>query len=135
MSKKVFQNFQEFFSLTRPLSSIQRMKLLDSLSSRERQRLLRALHAEGWEDLFIRNELDELLDTIKGDFGEDLVHIRIQVLSGQIVKVKKSFWTYVNDVFSAYSMRHKYYILGDVTSVESGDDHYLLVSSRKSMNG
>lgn len=132
MSKKVFRNFQEFFSLTRPLSSVQRIKLLESLPSRERQRLTQALHAEGWEDLFIRNELDQFLDTIKEDFNEDLVLMRIQVLSGQAKRVRKSFWTYVNDLFMPYSMVHKFYIFGGIKLLESGDDHYLLVSSRKS---
>ena len=135
MSKKVFKNFQEFFSLTRPLTSNQRSKLLDSLPAPERRRLIRALHTEGWEDLFIRNELDELVDMIKEDFGEDLILLRVKVLSGNIQKVRKSFWIYVDDVFSSYSLKHKWHILEGIETVESGKDHFLLVSSRKDNNG
>lgn len=131
MSKKVFKNFQEFFSLTRPLSSIQRMKLLESLPVPERQSLKKTLYDEGWEDLFIRNELDNLIDTIKEDLGEDLILIRVQVLSGQVKKIRKSFWRYISDVFSPYSVEHKKYILEGIKTVESGNDYYLLVSSRK----
>lgn len=131
MSKKVFKNFQEFFSLTRPLSSIQRTKLLDSLPSKERNLLMKALYSEGWEDLFIRNELDNLIDTVKEDLGEDLILIRVQVLSGKAKKIRKSFWRYINDIFSPYSVKHKQYIFEGIKTVESGSDHYLLISSRK----
>jgi hypothetical protein len=135
MSKKVFKNFQEFYSLTRPLTSIQRSKLLDSLPANERRRLMQALHAEGWEDLFIRNELDQLVDMIKEDFGEDLILLRVKVLSGNMHKVRKSFWAYVDDVFSSYSMQHKWHILEGIKTIESGNDHFLLVSSRNETNG
>jgi hypothetical protein len=135
MSKKVFKNFQEFYSLTRPLTSQQRTKLLDSLPAQERKRLVRALHNEGWEDLFIRNELDELVDMIKEDFGEDLILLRIKIISGTTHKVRKSFWTYVDDVFSSYSLKHKWHIFEGIKAIESGKDHFLLVSSRKKANG
>ena len=134
MSKNVFQNFQEFFSLTRPLSSVQRTKLLNSLPHKERQQLLKALDDEGWEDLLIRNELDELLNTIKIDFDKDLVLIRIQVLSGQKVEIKKTFWTYVNDLFNPYSMFHKKYIFDGIKTIEQGDDSYVLISSDNRKN-
>lgn len=130
MSRRVFKNFQEFYFLTRPLSSLQRSKLMDSIPNQERKRLIRARSAEGWEDLFVINEIDELIDVIKEDFGEDLILLRIKILSGETKKVRKSFWKYVTDIFSTYSLKDKWNILEGIKIVESGDEHYLLVSSR-----
>jgi len=131
MSRRVFKNFQEFYFLTRPLSSLQRSKLMDSIPNQERKRLIKARSAEGWEDLFIRNEIDSLVDVIKEDFGEDLILLRIRILSGETKKVRKSFWKYITDIFSSYSLKDKWNVLEGIKIEPSGDEHYLLVSSRE----
>lgn len=131
MSKKVFKNFQEFFSLTRPLSAHQRFLLLESLPVPEKKSLLDALQSEGWEDLFIRNELDGIVDHIKEHLGEDLIKLRIEILSGSTKKVRKSFWSHIQELFSGYEDKSKDYIFGGIKVLESGDDNVLLISSRK----
>jgi len=135
MIGRIFENYQEFFSLTKPLSDFQRETLLQSLSPAERRRLLRAFKIEGWNDLHVRNKIDRLLDQVKEDFDEDLVFIRIQVLSGTIKKVRKAFWNYVNDVFKEYSVRHKWHIFEGITAKEHNKEWVLLVPSRRSNNG
>lgn len=135
MSDRFFDNFQEFFALTRPMNESQREKLLECLPSSERRHLLRARSSEGWEDLMIANQIDILLDQIKDEFNEDLILLRIQVLSGHIKKVRKAFWLYVNDVFASYSIRHKWQIFEGITTKHHADEWVLLVPSKRGHNG
>lgn len=130
MSERFFENFQEFFSLTRPMTESQRERLLECLPSSERKYLLRARSSEGWDDLLIVNYIDELVDQIKDEFNQDLILIRIQVLSGQIRKVRKAFWIYANDVFAPYSIRHKWQIFEGITARDHTNGWVLLVPSR-----
>jgi len=135
MDEHIFDSFQEFFALTRPMSKIQRDLLMKCLPSSERRRILREIASSGLDDLLIRNEIDSLLDSIKEEFNEDLVLLRIQVLSGQICKVRKIFWTYINDLFASYSIRHTWHILEGVTARDHTGDWVLLVPSKRGRNG
>ncbi len=134
MSERVFDDFTEFYSLTRPMTEEQRDILMQNLSLGERRHLTKARRVEGWDDLLIRNQIDLLLDQIKDEFDEDLIFIRIQVLSGHLRKVRKSFWAHVNDVFASYSMRHKWHILEGIVAKEYKDDWVLLVPTKRSDN-
>lgn len=135
MSERFFKSFQEFFALTRPMNETQRDRLLECLPSSERRHLLRARSAEGWDDLLIANQIDALVDQIKDEFNEDLILLRIQVLSGQIRKVRKAFWTYINDVFAPYSIRHKWQIFEGISARDHTNEWVLLVPSRRGHNG
>lgn len=128
MARRIFKDFSEFFSLTRPMSSLQRAILIDSLPTSERKRIVSAMEEEGWGDLFVRNELDGLVKSIKDELGEDLILLRIQVMSGKSKKVKKEFWKYVSEVFSKYSNKDTFYIFGNIKALESDDDHFLLIN-------
>lgn len=135
MGDRFFDSFQEFFALTRPMNEMQREMLLECLPSSERRLLLRARLAEGWDDLLIANQIDTLVDQIKDEFNEDLILLRIQVLSGQIRKVRKAFWNYVNDVFAPYSIRHKWQLFEGITARDHTGDWVLLVPSKRGHNG
>lgn len=134
MPERVFDDFQEFFSLTRPMTDTQREVLIKCLDPNERRSLLKARKSEGWEDLVIQNEIDFLLDQIKEEFKEDLIYIRIQVLSGHVCKIRKAFWFYVNDVFCNFSIRHKWHIFEGVAAKEYNKDWILLVPTNRSKN-
>tara|TARA_B100000614_G_scaffold262909_1_gene300807 strand:+ start:286085 stop:286516 length:432 start_codon:yes stop_codon:yes gene_type:complete len=128
---RIFDTYQEFYSLTRPLNESQREALFNSLCSSERRRLSRALKSEGWGDLIARNQVDRVVDQIKEDFNEDLVLIRIEVLHGNIRKVRKAFWEYVNDVLADYSLRHKWHVLEGIATKQHSDEWVLLVPSKR----
>lgn len=134
MCERVFYDFQEFFSLTRPMTDMQRDALIKCLDPNERKSLLKARKTEGWEDLLMQNEIDFLLDQIKDEFKEDLVYIRIQVLSGRVCKLRKAFWSYVNDVFCNFSMRHKWHIFEGLSAKEYKKDWVLLFPTNRSKN-
>tara|TARA_B100000614_G_scaffold262903_1_gene299864 strand:- start:32365 stop:32793 length:429 start_codon:yes stop_codon:yes gene_type:complete len=131
MDKKVFQNFEEFVSLTRPLTVDQRKKLVEYLPKSEKQALLETWQSQGWEDLFIRNEIDQVVDFIRTRFNEDIISLRIQVKSGNICKVKRSFWDSVLVMFEPYSDEQKRYVLEGIETEDLGQEWVLLVPSKR----
>lgn len=135
MSKRVFKNFLEFYSLTRALNEQQKNVLFTSLPAAERAALDRACRSEGWEDLFIENKIDHLIDEVKEVYGEDLILIRIQVLSGKAKKLTKEFWDSVRNIFSPYSIRHTWRIFEGMRVVDVDDDFIMLVPSKRRYNG
>jgi hypothetical protein len=134
MPEKIFDNFQEFFSLTRPMNEIQKDIIIKCLSDSEVKTLLKAKKEEGWEDLFIQNEIDEIIDQIKEEFNEDLIYLRIRVLSGHICKIRKAFWKYINDVFSIFPIKHTNHIFKGLSIKEYDQDWVLLVPTKWSKN-
>lgn len=135
MGQRAFDNFQEFLILTRPLTDDQRKTLLECMSLADRRLLLRNYSAEGWDDLQIQNHIDGLLDHIREKYNEDLILIRIQVLSGQLRKVRKIFWEYVIQLFSDYSIRHKWHIFEGIATKEHSNEWILLVPSKRGIHG
>lgn len=135
MAKRVFKNFQEFYSLTRTLNESQKDKLYMSLSPFEKASLERSCRDEGWEDLFITNRIDGMVDKIKEEHKEDLIYIRIQVLSGRVKKIRKDFWTYVMNVFSSYSIRHTWNIFEGIKAIDMNDGYVVLMPSKRRTNG
>jgi len=131
MDKKVFQNFEEFVSLTRPLTVEQRKKLVEYLPTPEKRSLLKTWQLQGWEDLFIRNEIDQIIDFIRDKFNEDLISLRIQVKTGNICKVKRSFWDSVLVMFEPYSDEQKQYVLEGIETEDLGEEWVLLVPTKR----
>ena len=136
MQDRVFDNFLEYYSLTKGLQEYQKEIIFNCLSRKEQRYLARAFRTEGWEDLFIRNEIDHLVDEIEEDFGINLVSVRIKVVSNKEVhKVRKPLWQYINDAFSKYSLRHIWHLFEGVRVIEHNDGWVLLVPSERGQYG
>ena len=84
--------------------------------------------------------IDERLTSGRPNFGlrnvgvadlSQLVLIRIEVLHGNIRKVRKAFWEYVNDVLADYSLRHKWHVLEGIATKQHSDEWVLLVPSKR----
>ncbi len=135
MKRRVFKNYQEYYSLTKPLSEHQKQLLFSSLSPGEQAFLEKACRSEGWEDLCTINKVDKIIDDIKEEFGQDLVLLRIQVLSGKTKKVNRHFWEGVNNILKHYPCRLTWHILEGISTVDAGSDSVILISSRRNLNG
>lgn len=131
----MFVNFQEYYSLTKPLNDYQKKLLFSSLSASEQSFLSKACRVGGWDDLFAINCVDRIIDEIRNEFGEDLVMLRIQVLSGKSKKVNKHFWDRVNNVLSEYPSRLTWHILEGISSIDVDKESVYLVSSKRRHNG
>ncbi|MAH42653.1 hypothetical protein CL614_02910 [archaeon] len=121
-SKFVFQNYAEYFKLTRPLSLFQRKKIFGDLSPSERDFLEGDFDKNRWEDLLIKNEVNRRADSIKKKYNKDLFLMKIKILSGKKIRVKKSFWRHVVSSFSDIPGEYLYQLLGGVASYEDEED-------------
>jgi hypothetical protein len=121
-SKFVFQNYSEYFKLTRPLNLFQRKKIFGDLSPSERGFLEDDFDKNRWEELLIKNEVNRRADAIKKKYNKDLFLMKIKILSGKKIRVKKSFWSYVVGNFSDIPGEYTDQILGGITSYEDEED-------------
>jgi hypothetical protein len=129
MSKQVFADFAEYWSFAKSFNNKQRRVILQHLPKPQRERLEASYISEGWCDLFLRNELDTILDTITDEFGIDLMKLRVLVFHGKAVYVKRRFWEHIQKRFKGYAVKDVGYIFGGYRATESeySTDEYRLV--------
>lgn len=121
---KTFKNFAEYWHYVRNLPESQKKILINSMDRNELHSLKSSYMRGGWEDLFMRNACDEILDEIKKHTGVDLILIRVEVLSGKPYLMNKEFWKYINSCFDDVSYSHLTYIFDNI-EVEEFDDDYI----------
>ena len=120
-SCSIFQDFNEFWTYTKYLSNNQRNTLFSSLSSKERRKLEKSYKQGGWEDLFMRNCIDSIIDGIKKDKEIDLLKIKSQAIRGKCTYIKYNDWKDINEALSKYSDDHLRYVLGNIIIEKEGD--------------
>lgn len=123
-SKKIFKNFEEYWTLVKALSESQRDLLTESLSVNEKKSLRVSYDKGGWKDVFIRNVCDSQLDVIKKQFDVDLIQVRTAVMSGTAYLINKNFWSFINDTFENFEWDNISYIFDGMVT-EPYDDHYV----------
>jgi len=116
----IFQDFSEFWFYTKSLSGNQRNTLFTSLPSKEQHMLQLSYKKGGWEDLFMRNRIDNVIDGIKRDLDVDLLEIRVKALHGSCTYIKMDQWEWINEALSRYTEKHLKYILGNIKIEEDG---------------
>jgi hypothetical protein len=122
MKSTLFKDFGEFWSYTRPLSSEQRNTIFSSLPQKDQNKIKDSYDKGGWEDLFMRNKIDIVIDGIMKDFNIDLFMIKSRISKGKCYYMKKSQWEWINDIMSRYPEKHTKYVLGDI-KVENIDEN------------
>ncbi|MAG24395.1 hypothetical protein CMI47_02350 [Candidatus Pacearchaeota archaeon] len=126
-SNFIFNNYEEYFSITRPLSLFQRKRLFDTLSPSEKEFLENDFDKNRWEELLVINEINRKSDLIKKKYNRDLFFIRLKVLSGKKVRVKKVFWNYVISMFADFPSEYLKSVLGGIISRADRDDPSFLI--------
>lgn len=124
---QVFKDFSEFWYYTKELSDNQRDIIFNSLPVKHQKAIQRAYHVGGWEDLFIRNEIDERIDKIKKEMKFDVIYMRCHVVMGKSYYIKKSLWQYINDLFCDFPDKHKQYIFGGIKYQEVNEQTILVL--------
>ena len=129
VSNQIFENFVEYWNLTKTLSGNQRNIIFSSLSHKERKHLEKSYQAGGWHDLVMRNQLDELVDALEEEDGYNLIDIHTKVLKGKSVYVPKAFWSKVLTKLQKQRLIDVDYILGGMAGVicKKNPDVLLLV--------
>jgi len=128
--KIIFKDFTEYWFYVKNLSKEQRDTIFNSLSGNQQKTLREYYQTGGWEDLFMRNTLDKMLDDLVKNYNIDLLSIKIKVLSGKSQTVDASKWAFVIDLFKDFDNKHTSYIFGGV-DIEPLDDSRLMLKRRE----
>lgn len=126
VTDRTFDNFSDFWSCTKRLDDKQRGIIFENLSRQEQIELNKSYYSGGWEDVFMRNKIDQVVDGINKDFGINLINLRIKVLKGKSFYMKKSQWKFINDILVTYLKRHVNYLLHGL-SVENVDENTICI--------
>jgi len=100
LKRPVFSGFAEYWHYAKYLSREQRKIIFKSLPTSQKKFLDDSYLREGWSDLFYRNEINDKIDSLKEDYGYDLIDIRIKVLQEKSVYVPTKFWKIIEFVMS-----------------------------------
>jgi hypothetical protein len=123
MKKPIFFDFHDFWSCTKRLEAQQRNRIFSSLSSKEQKRIEESYQQGGWEDCFMRNRIDNILDGIKKDFSIDMLYIKTKaIIEKKCTYIKQSEWQWISDVLSRYPEKHTMYVLGGIKAEDEGNN-------------
>lgn len=124
-------DFVEYWKYAKKLTENQRGSFFYSLSKKNQREIKLSYKKDGWQDVFIQNEVDKLCDKIKDDFGVDLFHLRIKIMKGSLFAINRKVWDYILDEFERYENCYNLNIIfGGIIShlTNPEDDYYILAS-------
>lgn len=113
----VFSNFLEYWYFVKNFTSEQRIAFFNSLSPSEKRQLEQSYDRGGWQDLFMRNSINEIIDAVKERFGYDMVSVRAKVLSGKSVYIPRVLWDYVVTELEEFDSSYTVFVLGGIKGV------------------
>jgi len=130
-SEVVFSDFAEYWHFVKSINKTQRDIIFNSLPADQQENLQSSYEDGGWEDIFMRNQIDKDIDNLKKDYNVDILSIRSKVLSGRSHFMKLSDWSIVNEIFGVYQSRHSDYVLGGLHAELENTDTVSLFSVNK----
>ena len=131
--KMVFKSFTEYWHYARNLSDSQRKIILNSLPQEQQYYLVHSYKIGGWDCVFARNKIDEILDKLNKKYKYDLLSIRAKVMKGKSVYLPIDFWYLACQEISDYGEDHAEYVLGGIKAIKcsSNKEVVLLVHSNE----
>jgi len=112
--KVLFSDYGEYYHHTRPLSLYQKVKIFKNFPSEMRILLENSYIEDGWSELVETNIFEQKISYIKSQFNKDLYQIKIKIDNGFKIKVKESFWKFVQKELSDVSDSRKLCVLGGI---------------------
>ena len=80
-----------------------RREYYDSLTIKQRRKLLHSFYSDGWFDLFVRNHLDKIMSRIKRCFGIDLIELRINAIRNRkVYLIEREIWDCIERLISEF---------------------------------
>jgi hypothetical protein len=114
--KCIFRDFSDYWHCAKNLSREQRDSIFNSLPNEHQEKLRKSYFDGGWEDLFMRDILDKILDRINNDFNTNLLSLRIKILKGKNQEIDKKKWAVIVDMFDDFDDKYTNYIFGGITA-------------------
>ena len=113
-NKTVFNDFVEYWSFAKHLSSKQRSIVFNSLTIEEQEIITNSYTKNKWDDVFYRDSINVEIDRFKGKYGYDLIDIRLKVLSGKSIYIPSKFWNEVVSRMGKYKDENTMFVLGGI---------------------
>lgn len=126
----VFRDFGEFWHYSKMLSKQQIKTLFDALPNAERKRLRKSYETFGWSDLFQKNQVDTIVETIKKEKGIDIIDVRCKVFLGKSHYMEKENWEYIINSLKDYMPKHAYFAIGGLVAEQVDEKTVLIVKQQ-----
>lgn len=95
--------FPEYWSKAKKLTQEERSKFFSSFSKEEQSQIKTSYINGGWKDLFLKNQIDEICNKIKHQYGVDLYDFKVRIIiKKEKVIINKLLWEKIIDCFSIY---------------------------------
>lgn len=131
--KLVFDNYGEYLYLTKNLSTHQKSAIFENLAKDEKRYLEKAFVSEGWDDVFWQNEMDKKVDLIKKIFNKDLIELKLKIMKGARIKVKKSMWDQIVEEFRSIPEKNKKFIFNKIGyKIDRSNINFIILQKGKS---
>lgn len=122
----VFADFGEYWFFAKVLTENQRDIIFNTLSEEEQSHLKKSYKDGGWEDVLIRNQIDNLLDILLEKHNINFLKIKAKVSSGKSHYIKLKDWELIMDMFSAFDTQHTYFLFNHINAHQETEDMVLL---------
>jgi hypothetical protein len=133
MSSNLFKDFGEYWYFVQGLSQRQRDVLVSSLSEQERLMLRRSYQEGGWEDVFMRNSLNRIIDSIYQEHDIDFLLVRCKVMNKQSVYIPRKVWEHLITECKKYDDRHKEFIIGGIHATPCSKNKNVVLITKKNV--
>lgn len=131
--KLVFDNYGEYLYFTKNLSTHQKSAIFENLAKDEKRYLEKAFVSEGWDDVFWQNEMDKKIDLIKKIFNKDLIELKLKIMKGARIKVKKSMWDQIVEEFRSIPEKNKKFIFNKIGyKIDRSNINFIILQKGKS---
>ncbi len=113
--------FERFWRKFKYRSVEDRANHFNSLSKTQQSKLLQSFYSDGWFEKFIQDYLDKQLDTIKQEYGIDVIQMRLQAIkNGKIFLIQKPIWDYIIRSLSVFETYDSDVFFGGLVMSEWG---------------
>lgn len=96
-------DFSKYWHKAKKMTMEGREKYFLTFPKKEREQIRKSYFEGRWKDLFLKNQVDQLCDSIKQLYDIDLLDMRIKIAcKKQRFTVPKDIWNDIQEQFSEY---------------------------------
>lgn len=96
-------DFPKYWAKAKKMTMEGREKYFLAFPKKEREAIRKSYFEGRWKDLFLKNQIDQLCDTIKQLYDIDLLDMRIKITSKkERFTIPKDIWDDITEQFSEY---------------------------------
>ena len=131
INKNKFIDFEEYWQATKDMLEYEREDFFKSLPKSEQHKIKKSYEKGGWEDLFLRNKIDKIIDEVKTNKNIDLIAIRSKLIGGKSIFISRKDWEIIYALlFSTVTdKKHLHFIYSGI-EVNVENENTLLLTYR-----